>query len=343
MPNTSDDIQAASFDTRPPMLDRTDYESWEQCIRMYCRGKENGVYVLQSIDEGPYQMGTTRDTLGTSNDGGVTLGIDRAHTNHDLDENEKKRFDSDIRATNIVLQGLLKDIYKLINHNIEAKAIWENVKMLLAGSEFHKLVNDMRNIKMTMSNIQLNSKFVNNMTPEWDSCGGFRHIARNYTQPKRPQNSDYFKEKMLLMHAQENGAVNPNIFQADDCDAFDLDVNDEPTAQTIFMANLSSATNVLDSDSADMGNINVIPYEQYVKHNEESVVHSDASSVQYDDYMLHKNSAYVPDESFTTTLNIYKDQNDGTSKADHSYNDRNENSKGRSEAVVSDEGIVELG
>ncbi|GJZ23143.1 hypothetical protein Tco_0560602 [Tanacetum coccineum] len=32
---------------------------------------------------------------------------------------------------------------------------------------FSKLINDMRNIKMTMSRMQLNSKFVNNMLPEW--------------------------------------------------------------------------------------------------------------------------------------------------------------------------------
>ncbi|GJY70236.1 hypothetical protein Tco_0473939, partial [Tanacetum coccineum] len=50
----------------------------------------------------------------------------------------KKRFDADVRATNIVPQGLPKDIYKLINHNVEAKAIWDNVKMLLAGSELTK-------------------------------------------------------------------------------------------------------------------------------------------------------------------------------------------------------------
>nr|GEU32379.1 integrase, catalytic region, zinc finger, CCHC-type, peptidase aspartic, catalytic [Tanacetum cinerariifolium] len=80
------------------------------------------------------------------------------------------------------------------------KAIWDNIKMLLVGSEltkedresqlydefkcfkmllgenineyyvrFHKLVNDVRNIRMTMPNIQLNSKFVNNMSPEWHS------------------------------------------------------------------------------------------------------------------------------------------------------------------------------
>jgi hypothetical protein len=32
-----------------------------------------------------------------------------------------------------------------------------------------------------------------------------------------------------------------NIFQTEDCDAFDSDTDDEPTTQTIFMANLSSA------------------------------------------------------------------------------------------------------
>nr|GEW51654.1 retrovirus-related Pol polyprotein from transposon TNT 1-94 [Tanacetum cinerariifolium] len=126
-----------------------------------------------SIDEGPFQMRTTRETIGTTKEGGVIIGPD--------------------------MPRLPKDIYKLINHNIEAKAIWDNVRMLLAGSEltkkdresqlydeferfkmlpgenineyyvrFHKLVNDMRNIRMTMPNIQLNSKFVNNMSPEWD-------------------------------------------------------------------------------------------------------------------------------------------------------------------------------
>ncbi|GKC71386.1 hypothetical protein Tco_1117269, partial [Tanacetum coccineum] len=105
---------------------------------------------------------------------------------------------------------------------------------------------------------------------------GIGHIARNYTQLKPPQNSEYFKDKMLLMQAQENGvaleqllfiaggqdiAVNEdvdeqpvqdlalnvdNVFQADDCDAFDSDVDEAPTAQTMFMANLSSVDPVYD-------------------------------------------------------------------------------------------------
>ncbi|GJY45489.1 hypothetical protein Tco_0434552 [Tanacetum coccineum] len=49
--------------TRPPMLDRTDFESWQQRIRLYCLGKDNGENIMKSITEGPFQMGTMRDTL----------------------------------------------------------------------------------------------------------------------------------------------------------------------------------------------------------------------------------------------------------------------------------------
>ncbi|GKD24977.1 hypothetical protein Tco_1231191 [Tanacetum coccineum] len=111
MTSNSDDIQEAGSDTRPPMLDRTDYESWSQRIRLYCRGKENGLQLLQSIDQGPFELGTTRNTLGTTPEGGVLLGPERPCTYDDLSDKEKKRYDADARATNIVLQGLPKDIY----------------------------------------------------------------------------------------------------------------------------------------------------------------------------------------------------------------------------------------
>ncbi|GJS67533.1 hypothetical protein Tco_0682097 [Tanacetum coccineum] len=344
MANLSEDIQCAGSDTRPPMLDKADFASWQQRIRLYCRGKDNGINILKSIDEGPFQMGTTRGIIDEGTEGPINLGPERPRVYSELSQDEKDRYNTDIRATNIILQGLPKDIYSLINHYTDAKDIWDNVKMLLEGSEltkedresqlyddfehfrqnkgetihnyyvrFAKLINDMRNIKMTMSKIQLNSKFVNNMLPEWGrfvtavklnkglkdsnfdqlyaylnaSCGtmpteqdyvgtshnnrqliplalyvqcaswfgehrteghvirvkarqvkvlhlakGFGHIARNCTQPKRPQNSEYFKDKMLLMQAQENGVTldeEQSLFLAGGLDnAIDEDVDEQP-------------------------------------------------------------------------------------------------------------------
>nr|GEU54058.1 retrovirus-related Pol polyprotein from transposon TNT 1-94 [Tanacetum cinerariifolium] len=138
MANLSEDIQCAGFDTRPPMLDRTEFASWQKRIRLYCRGKENGVNILKSIDEGPFQIGTFRETLAKGEEGAFHLGPKRPRVYSDLSPEDKERYNTDIRATNILLQGLPKDIYALINHYTDAKDIWDNVKMLLEGSELTK-------------------------------------------------------------------------------------------------------------------------------------------------------------------------------------------------------------
>ncbi|GKC66860.1 hypothetical protein Tco_1099458, partial [Tanacetum coccineum] len=122
----------------------------------------------------------------------------------------------------------------------------------------------MRNIKMTMSRMQLNSKFVNNMLPEW----GRFITAVKLNRGLRDSNYDQFcyKEHRTSWNANpglarlvkcfticyggqdnaidkdvdeqlvQNLALNvDNVFQADDCDAFDSDVDEAPTAQTMFM------------------------------------------------------------------------------------------------------------
>nr|GEX86070.1 Gag-Pol polyprotein [Tanacetum cinerariifolium] len=120
------------------MLDRTDFASWQQRIRLYCRGKENGVNILKSIDEGPYHMGTVRETLTESTKGTPQYGPKRPRAYSDLTSDEKDWYNADIWATNILLQGLPKDIYTLINHYTNAKDIWDNAKMLLEGSKLTK-------------------------------------------------------------------------------------------------------------------------------------------------------------------------------------------------------------
>ncbi|GJT80907.1 hypothetical protein Tco_1055249 [Tanacetum coccineum] len=138
MSSMQEDIQCAGSDTRPPMLDRTDFESWQQRIRLYCLGKDNGENIMKSIKEGPFQMGTVSDIIAGETEGAVQQGPVRARVLSYLLAEENERYKADIRATNILLQGIPKDIYSLINHYTDAKDIWENVKMILEGSELTK-------------------------------------------------------------------------------------------------------------------------------------------------------------------------------------------------------------
>ncbi|GKD43634.1 hypothetical protein Tco_1268279 [Tanacetum coccineum] len=205
MANLSEDIQCAGSDTRPPMLDRTDFASWQQRIRLYCRGKKNVVNILKSIDEGTFQMGTFRETLAEGNKGALHLGPERPRVYSVLSPEDKER-----------------------------------------------------------------------------------------------KSLEYYK------------------------------INDEaPTAQTMFMANLSSADPVYDEagrsydfDIFYMSNSNMIPHDQYVKDNAVPIVQSNVSSVTNDAYMMIYNYMYEPhaqsvskitwnivvDNSLTTELETYKEQ-----------------------------------
>nr|GFA72882.1 hypothetical protein [Tanacetum cinerariifolium] len=164
------------------------------------------------------------------------------------------------------------------------------------------------------------------------NCNSIGYITRNCTQPKLPQNSEYFKDKMLLMQSQENGvtldeeqlpfiagrqdnvvdddvdeqpiqdlALNvENVFQADDCDAFDYDVDEAPTAQNMFMANLSSAYLVYDeaSPSYDSDVLSKVHnhdhYQDAVcKHHEVHEMHDDVQP----NYVVESHIGYTSDSN----------------------------------------------
>nr|GEW80362.1 retrovirus-related Pol polyprotein from transposon TNT 1-94 [Tanacetum cinerariifolium] len=160
------------------MLDRSDFESWQQCIGLYCLGKENGENILQSIDEGPFKMGKFRETLA---DG--ALGPERDRVVKDLTPEEKERYKANIRAMNILLQEHRRNIHEY-------------------HVRFTKLIRYMRNIKMTMPKMQLNSKFVNNMLPEWSRFMTAVKLNRGLKTSNYDQLCAYLKQHEA--HANEN-------------------------------------------------------------------------------------------------------------------------------------------
>ncbi|GJR64694.1 hypothetical protein Tco_0010759 [Tanacetum coccineum] len=134
MSNMSEDIQYAGSDTRPPMLDKTDFESWQQQIRLYCLGKDNGENIMKSITEGPFQMGTVSDMITAGTEGAFQQGPVRARVLPEPFQLKKRKalkltFVQRISYFKMILEGseLTKDdmesqIYDEFEHFCQIKA-----------------------------------------------------------------------------------------------------------------------------------------------------------------------------------------------------------------------------
>ncbi|GJZ60984.1 retrovirus-related pol polyprotein from transposon TNT 1-94 [Tanacetum coccineum] len=90
------------------------------------------------------------------------------------------------------------------------------------------------------------------------NCNGLGHIARECPRPKQLQDSDYFKDKMLLMQAQESGAVLDEEQSLFSCRG--NWVTKGPTSQTMFMANLTSEDPIYDEAGPSYDSNNHLKY-----------------------------------------------------------------------------------
>ncbi|GKC41193.1 hypothetical protein Tco_1058915 [Tanacetum coccineum] len=101
-----------------------------------------------------------------------------------------------------------------------------------------------------------------------------------------------------------------NVFQADDCDAFDFDVDEAPTAHTMFMANLSSADPVYDEvgpsyDSDILSEVHDHDHYQdsVCEHHEEHEMHDDIQPT----YVVDSHADYTSDSNMIPYDQYVKD------------------------------------
>ncbi|GKC95998.1 retrovirus-related pol polyprotein from transposon TNT 1-94, partial [Tanacetum coccineum] len=157
------------------------------------------------------------------------------------------------------------------------------------------------------------------------NCNGLGHIARECPRPKRDlkdqtiQGQDATlmgnKKKQVtnvdddVDDSQENDlALNvDHIFEADECDAFDSDVDEGPTSQTMFMANLTSEDPIYDEagPSYDSNNpFEVQDHDAFVDHMDEyhdvhemqNDVHEMQNDVQHN-YVVDSDADYTSDSN----------------------------------------------
>nr|GEW03879.1 integrase, catalytic region, zinc finger, CCHC-type, peptidase aspartic, catalytic [Tanacetum cinerariifolium] len=175
-------------------------------------------------------------------------------------------------------------------------------------------------------------------------CYNFRkegHVLRECKENKRVKDSQYFKDKMLLMEAKEKGAVldaeakafladvectapydqpltitTTNIFEVSHEDMYNYNVDEGPHAAAAFMANLSSTSG---TNGATTSHVNE---EEYLDSDVESDIND--NTIMYHQYQLDSEVQDVPTEvsfvspneiSMITILDDLRNQLDGHLKA----------------------------
>ncbi|GKD76498.1 hypothetical protein Tco_1339119 [Tanacetum coccineum] len=133
MTTLAEHIIVVGAKNRPPMLEKSMYDSWASRIRLFIKGRKSGRMMLDSIDNGPLVYPIVKED-----------------------------------ATNIILHGLPPDVYALVNHQEAAKDILDIGETLYEYYwRLSQLINDMHTIGMTMHQVQVNTKFLNALPPEW--------------------------------------------------------------------------------------------------------------------------------------------------------------------------------
>ncbi|GJY11296.1 retrovirus-related pol polyprotein from transposon TNT 1-94 [Tanacetum coccineum] len=89
-------------------------------MELYMQNREHGIMILESVEHGPLSWPTIEEN-----------GVTRTKKYEELSATEKIQADCDLKATNIILQGLPFDVYSLINHHRVARDIWERVQLIM--------------------------------------------------------------------------------------------------------------------------------------------------------------------------------------------------------------------
>nr|GEY46820.1 hypothetical protein [Tanacetum cinerariifolium] len=101
MASLADKAILSGADNRPPILEKDMYDSWKSRMELYMLNRPHGKMILESVEQAI-------------------------------------QADCDVKATNIILQGLPPEVYALVSTHKVVKDVWERIQMLMQGTSLTK-------------------------------------------------------------------------------------------------------------------------------------------------------------------------------------------------------------
>nr|GEX65810.1 hypothetical protein [Tanacetum cinerariifolium] len=127
MTTLADKAILSDADNRPPMLEKDMYDSWKSRMELYMMNRQHGRMILEYVENGPLIWPSIEEN-----------GMTRPKKYSELSATKANQADCDVKATNIILQGLPPKVYALISNHKVAKELWEIIQPLMQGTSLTK-------------------------------------------------------------------------------------------------------------------------------------------------------------------------------------------------------------
>ncbi|GJT41794.1 hypothetical protein Tco_0941659 [Tanacetum coccineum] len=244
-----------------------------------------------------------RDTIAEGAEGAQQLGLERARVYSDLLPKDNDRFVTAVKLNRGLRDSNYDQLYAYLKQH-EAHAN-ENKMITSSNTRNQATVQDDRVVVQNGQGRQNRGQGNNARNAGAAGYKGAQNRVGNANPSQARQikcyncngGQDNATDEDVDEQPVQDLALNvDNMFQDDDYDAFDSDVDEAPTAKDYLheMHDDVQPNYVVDSHADYTIDSNIIPYDQYVKDNAVPVVQSSVSSVPNDAYMMILNDIYEP-------------------------------------------------
>nr|GEY60807.1 hypothetical protein [Tanacetum cinerariifolium] len=237
-------------DNRPLMLEKDMHDYWKSRMELYMMNRQHGQMILESVQNGLHAI----------------------------------QADCDVKATNIILQGLPPEFYALQGDNpIDAINHMMSFLSAVVTSHYHTTNNQLKNSsnprqhatihdeRVTLQPVQgrqvsfatgttrtytpgaSGSNYGKQRTVICYNYKGERHMSKQCTKPRRKRDDSWFKDKVLLVQAQANGQI---LYKEELAFLADPGIAEGQATHTVITHNAAYQANDLDAYNSDCDELN---------------------------------------------------------------------------------------
>nr|GEW76708.1 reverse transcriptase domain-containing protein [Tanacetum cinerariifolium] len=309
MTTLADKAILSGADNRPPMLEKDMYDSWKSRMKLYMMNRQHERMIIESVENGPFIWPSIEEN-----------GVTRPKKYSDLSAMEEIQVDCDVKAINIILQGLPPekgdDPIDSINHMM-------SFLTAVVTSRYPTTNNQLRNSSNPRQQATINNERVTLQPIHGRHTSFAAGSSRTYTSRTSGNNSGK-QRTVICYNRKREGHMSKqctnqrgNGMIANDLDAYDSYCDEINTTKVALMKNLShyGSDDLVEVHSHDNVNhslinqtVQAMPFSEHsnIMNQSETEITSDSDIILYSQYINLDNKSV--NETLTAELKRYKDQ-----------------------------------